>query len=264
MVGGSLALALRAAGSRVVGVDTDGAAADAAVRRGAIDDGGTDLGAVAGADLVVIATPLSRIVEAATAAARLMRRGAVLTDVGSVKAPIVEALQGALPGGVRYVGGHPMAGSEGRGIEAADAGLLTGRPFVLTPTRQTSRTAVTLVEACVRRIGMRPMLLDPRSHDEFVAQVSHLPYLVSVALLRAASGEALAVSGPAMSGMTRIAHSPPAMWVEICAANREAILAALERFEGELARLGRGIREGDPERVIPDGSPAASGQGGAT
>lgn len=250
LIGGSLALALRAAGARVAGVDTDGTAVEAAMRRGAIGNGGTDLAAVAEADLVVLATPLARIVEAGTAAARLMRRGAVLTDVGSVKGPIVEALEEALPEGILYVGGHPMAGSEGQGIGAADAALLAGRPFVLTPTQRTSRTALTLMEVAVRRIGMRPVLLDPRSHDEFAAQVSHLPYLVSVALLRAASAEALSVSGPAMSGMTRVARSPSAMWVEICRSNRGAILAALDRFEGELARLRRGIQEGDPEGVI--------------
>jgi prephenate dehydrogenase len=241
LIGGSLALALRAAGVEVLGVDPDPAALARARARGAIASGATDLAPVADADLVVVAAPLERVADVAIAAARRMRPGAVLTDVGSVKAPVVAAVAAALPAGVRFVGGHPMAGNEGHGMAAADAALLRGRVFVLTPTSRTPPEAVAVMQAVITRLGMRPVLLDPVQHDEFVAQVSHLPYLLSLALDRAIADDARLVGGPTMQEMTRVARSPAAMWEAICRANREAILRALERFEGELAAVRRAL-----------------------
>ncbi len=252
LIGGSLALRLRAAGVRVLGVDVDPGAVALAQARGAIDAGGVDPEAVAEADLVIVATPLAQIAQVGIAAARRMRTQAVLTDVGSVKAPVVAAIHAALPAGVRFVGGHPMAGSEGQGMAAADARLLDDRPFILTPTARTAPEAVAVMQQVVTRIGMRPVMLDPVQHDELVAQVSHLPYLVSLALLRAIAGDAAAVGGPAMAEMTRIARSPAAMWAEICRANREAILRALARFEAELGRLRRGVEAGTIHEITAD------------
>lgn len=245
LIGGSMALGLRAAGARVLGVDVDEVALALALQRGAIDAASTDLDTVAGADLVIVATPLAQVAAVGIAAARRMRQGAVLTDTGSVKAPVVAAIHAALPPGIRYVGGHPMAGSERQGMAAADAALLEGRPFVITPTARTAPGAVAVVQEVVERIGMRPVVMDPIDHDEMVAQVSHLPYLVSVALMRSAVEEAREIGGPALEEMTRVARSPQAMWQEICRANREAILRALSRFEAELARLRRGLEEGE-------------------
>ena len=258
LIGGSLAMRLRAVGVRVVGVDVDAGTLEVARRRGAIDEGTGSLDAVASADLVIIATPLDQVAQVAIAAARRMRPGAVLTDVGSVKAPIVAAVNSALPPAVRFVGGHPMAGSEGQGITGADAALLIDRPFILTPTSRTAPEAVAAMHNVVTRIGMRPVVLDPVQHDELVAQVSHLPYLVSLALLRAAADDARAVAGPALDEMTRVAQSPPALWTEICRQNREAILRALTRYEVELARLRRGVEDGTIGDLLRDGK-AASG-----
>jgi prephenate dehydrogenase len=258
LIGGSLAMRLRAVGVRVVGVDVDAGTLEVARRRGAIDEGTGSLDAVASADLVIIATPLDQVAQVAIAAARRMGPGAVLTDVGSVKAPIVAAVNSALPPAVRFVGGHPMAGSEGQGITGADAALLIDRPFILTPTSRTAPEAVAAMQDVVTRIGMRPVVLDPVQHDELVAQVSHLPYLVSLALLRAAADDARAVAGPALDEMTRVAHSPAALWIEICRQNREAILRALARYEVELARLRRGVETGKIGDLLREGE-AASG-----
>lgn len=250
LIGGSLALRLRAAGARVLGVDPDPGALATAQHRGAIDEGSGDVGAVAAADLVIVAVPLDQTVQVGITASRRMHPGALLTDVGSVKAPIVAAIAAALPAGPRYVGGHPMAGGEGKGMAAADAALLEGRPFILTPTTRTDPDAVATMEEVVRRIGMRPIILDPVQHDELVAQVSHLPYLVSLALLRAVADDAKSVAGPALDDMTRIARSPVAMWETICRDNRDAILRALGRFEGELGRLRRGLEAGAIREVL--------------
>jgi prephenate dehydrogenase len=244
MIGGSFALRLRECGARVIGVDIDGAVVSAAQERGAIDAGSTDLDAVGTADLVIVATSLEHVARVAGDAARRMRRGALLTDVGSVKAPIVTAVTAALPAGVQFVGGHPMAGNERQGIAAADAALLDGRAFVLTPTAATPAATVETMEAVIARVGMRPIVLDPVQHDELVAQVSHLPYLLSVALSRAIADDARAIGGPTMLEMTRVARSPTAMWAEICRTNRAAILRALVQFEHELGRLRRNLEEG--------------------
>ncbi len=251
LIGGSLAFRLRGAHMRVLGVDVDAKALDLARQRGAIDTGSTDLGVVADADLVIVATPLNQLAQVGIAAARRMRSGAVLTDVGSVKAPVVAAIHASLPANVRFVGGHPMAGSEGTGMAAAAAALLDGRPFILTPTARTAPEGVATMQAVVTRIGMRPVILDPVQHDELVAQVSHLPYVVSLALLRAVADDAKSIGGPAMAEMTRIARSPAGMWAEICRANREAILRALARFEVELSRLRRGLDTGTIRDVLP-------------
>lgn len=245
LIGGSLALRLRAAGVKVTGIDVDPRVLTAARARNAVDQASEALAMVAGADLVVIATPLDRIVETAVAAAPHLRSGAVLTDTGSVKAPIVTAIEAALPAGVRYVGGHPIAGSEGQGFAAADPRLLDGRPFVLTPTSRTSPEAVAVMRDMIVRLGMRPVVLDPVQHDELAAQISHLPYLVSVALHRSAAGDALEIAGRGFTDMTRIARSPSAMWETICRSNRAAILRALTMFEGELARLRHALESGD-------------------
>ncbi len=261
LIGGSLALRLRAVGARVVGVDVDPAALALAQQRGAIDAGSQDLEATSGADLVIVATPLEQIAQVAIAASRRMRTQAVLIDVGSVKAPVVAAVHAALPGSVRFVGGHPMAGSEAQGMAAADAALLDGRPFVLTPTARTAPDAVATMQEVVTRIGMRPVILDPVQHDELVAQVSHLPYLVSLALLRAVADDAKTIGGPAMADMTRVAHSPSAMWAEICRSNREAILRALARYEAELGRLRRGLESGAIREVLPQSDAGATREG---
>jgi prephenate dehydrogenase len=258
LIGGSLAMRLRDAGARVVGVDVDPGTVEAAQRRGAIDEGALSLEAVAVADLVVVATPLDQVAQVAIAAARRMRPGSVLIDAGSVKAPVVAAVDSALPPGVGFVGGHPMAGSDRQGIAAADPALLADRLFILTPTSRTAPETVATVEGVVRRIGMRPIILDPVQHDELVAQVSHLPYLISLALLRAVADDARSVAGPALADMTRIARSPAALWTEICRQNRDAIVRALARYEAELARLRRGVETGKIGDLLREGEAARS------
>ncbi|MDR7417315.1 MAG: prephenate dehydrogenase/arogenate dehydrogenase family protein [Armatimonadota bacterium] len=248
LIGGSLALRLREIGLRVLGIDINPAPLDLARRRGAVDATSTTLEPVGQAELVIIATPLADVAQVGMAAARRMRAGAVLTDTASVKAPVVAALHAALPAGTRFVGGHPMAGNEKQGMEAADAALLDGRPFVLTPTARTDEGAVTALQAVIRAMRMRPVLLDPLQHDELVAQVSHLPYLVSLALEQAIADDARAIGGPAMADMTRVARSPRALWTEIVRANREPILRALARFDAELARVRREVEEEVPTR----------------
>jgi len=167
-----------------------------------------------------------------------LRPGAILTDVASVKGEIVrsvEAFTGA-HSGVRFVGGHPMAGNEGRGIEAAAADLFEGTVYLVTPTPRTDPAAVARLADLARALGARAVEFDPDEHDRTVAVVSHLPYLVAAALVGISGGAARA-AGPGFLGATRVAGSPIELWAQICRLNREPIAAALRAFRGELAAL---------------------------
>ncbi|MDR5694254.1 MAG: prephenate dehydrogenase [Armatimonadota bacterium] len=242
LIGGSMGMALLRHGvaAEVVGVDRDPEVVSTAIRRGAVHHGGTELRLVGGADLVVVAVPVGAIPETVAALAPFMRADAIVTDVGSVKEPIVRAIEERFPS-LRYVGGHPMAGSEGWGIEQADASLLDSRPFLLTRTERTKEDILEMVAAVVRGIGMKPVVLSPREHDALVARVSHLPYVVAVALVEAALRGDTLVAGPGFRDATRVAASPPAMWEEICRMNREELLEAIAEFERALERVRAGI-----------------------
>ncbi|MDR7539060.1 MAG: prephenate dehydrogenase/arogenate dehydrogenase family protein, partial [Armatimonadota bacterium] len=195
LIGGSLGMRLRALGlASVVGIDCDVAAARRARERGAADEVHGDLAHVREAEVIIVAVPPEQTVAVAQEAAAHAPAGAVLTDVASVKAPIVARLAGL--GGVRYVGGHPMFGSEGRGIDAASADLPAGHPYVLTPVEATSGQALQTMERLVQDLGMRPVLLAPDEHDRLVAQVSHLPYLLALLLAREVDPRAREVAGP--------------------------------------------------------------------
>lgn len=252
LIGASLGLALRGRGlaGRVIGVDTDAEAVATARRRGAIDEGTADYAALEGADLVIAAVPPQSVVDAVLRAARAARSDAILLDVASVKASIVRTLEEALPEGARFVGGHPMAGTERRGGAAADAALLAGRPFLIIPTMRSDAGAVDAVRSLVRSLGMRPLLLDPGVHDVIVAQVSHVPYLLAVAAVNAAEDGALGLGGPAFEALRRVAGSPVELWVEICMHNREAILRSLGWVRDELDRLERALSEGGLAEVL--------------
>jgi prephenate dehydrogenase len=160
-----------------------------------------------------------------------------VTDVTSVKAPICrEARRLGLAG---FVGGHPMAGSEGRGFAAASSRLFRGRPWVLSADAA-SRAALRRVRALVRDVGARPVLLDPRTHDRAVAFLSHVPQIVAWALMKAARGDRvaarhLAIAGPAFREMTRLANSPQEIWREILDQNQREVIRALRALRRALA-----------------------------
>lgn len=261
LIGGSLGMALRARGlaREVVGVTRTEAAIGRAQQRGAIDRGGTDPAAgVAGADLVVLAVPPEHVVPMARRVIPHLRPGAVLTDVASVKAEIVQSVDALIvPGSqVAFVGGHPMAGNEGQGIEAADPHLFEGTAYLLTPAPNTSRPAVGRLAELARGLGAAPVEMAPDRHDRAVALVSHLPYLVAAALM-GATGEATPAVGPAFLGATRVAGSPVALWAQICRLNREQIREALRAFREELARLEAAIGDGGRLQAMLEAARAA-------
>ena len=257
LIGGSVGLAVRRGvpGVRVVGIDRR-EVLRAARARGAVHTGTTRLTeGLAGADLVVLALPVDSIVALLPRVARHLPPGALLTDVGSTKEEIVRAARRSGLG-ERFIGGHPMAGSERSGIASADSRMFAGAAWVLCPARG-GATSLRRLRAFVRSLGARPFLLEPGAHDRVVARLSHLPQLVSVALTNAACrGEArrhLHLSGPALRQMSRLAGSPPGLWLGILRTNRKAAARALDDVIGELVRLKKTLRAGARARFLEAG-----------
>jgi prephenate dehydrogenase len=232
LIGGSIALALGERGWHVTGVDRDPDRLARAVELGVIHGTGFD----GGADLVFIATPVGQIPAAARDA--LDATSAVVTDVGGVKATVVESVDDP-----RFVGGHPMAGSEQDGIDGATSDLFSGAVWVLTPVESTDPGAFTLVRSVVISLGAEVVEVSPERHDQLVAVVSHVPHLTAAALMTLASTRAeeqrglLRLAAGGFRDMTRIASGHPGIWPDICVANRTAIVQALDELVVALGQL---------------------------
>jgi prephenate dehydrogenase len=239
-IGGSIGLALAGRGWRRVGFDRDAATLDAAEAAAAIDERAAGIaGACAGADLALIAVPVDALPRAIADAAASLPPGAALLDTGSARGPLTPALAAAAELGIAAVGGHPLAGSEGRGLAAARADLFRGAGFALMPA---AVRVPEIIEALVHDIGARPGITDPLAHDRALARTSHLPYLLSCALLdEGAAAAASGLSGPGFRDMTRLAGSDPQMAGAYCRANASEIRAAWnalrERIEVRVAEL---------------------------
>jgi len=238
LIGGSFALALRKAGfdGRIIGVSSPRTIA-AALERGAIDEALPLAKAAAQSDAVFLSQPIEKILETLDVLDPHLRPGTLVTDAGSTKSAIVARAAQAIHKG-RFVGGHPMAGKEARGIEAADADLFRGRPWVLT-----SRDAE--LESWIQKIGARLVILDAAEHDRLVALVSHLPQLLSTALASSLAGEPSApqIAGPAAIDLTRLALSPYEIWRDILATNAAEIDAALARFLACLEAIRANLKD---------------------
>lgn len=245
LIGGSLGLAARKRGvaARVIGHDLAPEALEAALARGAVTEAAdTPADAVREATLVAVATPVGAIAGTFAAAAPGLAAGTVVTDVGSTKAGVVASVARIVPSGVHFIGGHPLAGSEKHGIEAADPALYEGCVWILTPTASTDAGAYSRLVRFLGQLGARVLSLDPARHDELVALTSHLPQLIASTLMRFAAemaagegGLPLVVAG-GFRDMTRIAASSPDLWVDIVRENREALGEVLVRFEAALRR----------------------------
>jgi cyclohexadieny/prephenate dehydrogenase len=230
----------------------------AAVRRLDLADETTDdpARAAEGADLVVVATPLSAYAEIGRRIAPALRRGAILTDVGSVKEAVIRDLQPSLPEGVHFVPGHPVAGTEHSGPEAGFAELFRGRWCILTPPPETAPEAVADVTRMWEQAGMRVVTMNADHHDRVLAVTSHLPHLIAYTIVGTATdledslkSEVIEFSASGFRDFTRIAASDPVMWRDIFLNNREAVLEILQRFNEDLTALQRAIRWGEGDKL---------------
>jgi prephenate dehydrogenase len=243
LIGGSLALALRRGGLRVQGYDADPERLARAMERGVIDVAAASLAdAYAGAEAAFVAVTVSGV--AGAVAAALDAGVGAVSDVGSVKGPVVRAVE-AQAGGAssRFVGGHPMAGSAGEeGIEGADADLFAGAAWVLTPTADTDPGAFAAVHDLVALTGAKIIAVEPELHDELVAIVSHLPMLAASAVMHLAADDEdhdtlLRLAAGSFRALTRVSGRSAGIWPDICVENQAAILHILDRYMKELERV---------------------------
>jgi prephenate dehydrogenase len=256
LIGGSIGLALAQREVDVVGFDASDERAARARELGAVGAVASSVeAAVDGADLVVVAVPVGHIAPLAIAA---FDAGApIVTDVGSVKAPVVAEIVAARPDRAAcFVGGHPMAGSEQDGVDGADAHLFVGASWVLTPTTETDPAAFTTVRAMVGLLGAEAIEVEPAHHDALVALVSHVPQLAASTLMDVASaggGEHRILMRLAAGGfrdMTRIAAGHPGIWPDILTANRDAVLQALDAYREALGAVRAAVAGGDREGLL--------------
>jgi cyclohexadieny/prephenate dehydrogenase len=244
LIGGSIGLAAKRRGlvGRIHGVGRTQDNLDVALRAGAIDSGSLDLvDKMEQADLVVFCTPVDRIAEQVLAAAPCCKPGALLTDAGSTKAEIVRRVENDLPARVSFVGSHPLAGSEKRGAEYADAGLFQNRLAVVTPTPRTKAEAVTHTRAFWEALGSRVKVMSPEDHDRALAFTSHVPHLLASALAGALPADLFELTATGFRDTTRVAAGDPELWTAIFAANRTAMLDALSSVSGRLDEFRRAI-----------------------
>ncbi|MDI6892772.1 MAG: prephenate dehydrogenase [Actinomycetota bacterium] len=258
LIGGSLGLAFRGLPHppRVIGVARHREMIKKALERGAIDKGTTSLlDGVRGSDVIFVATPVSSIVNIIREIHEHLEPGTIITDVGSTKAGIVRAVEEFLPPHLHFIGGHPMTGSEQAGIDAASGSLFKGAYYLLTPTSRTDTEAFQRLHSLLTAIGATVLAIDPDKHDKVVAAVSHLPHILSAALIDLAQKQMaetenlLLLAAGGFRDMTRIAAGSPDIWTDICLENDVAILQAIEDFQRELGGLSELIRKKDRKKL---------------
>jgi prephenate dehydrogenase len=263
LIGGSFGLALRRAGfpGRILGVSRQ-EALNKALQCGAIDAGATLEEAVSPAGLVYLAQPISRILELLPQLAPLLRPDALVTDAGSTKAVIVAAASASIPPG-QFLGGHPLAGKETRGVESATADLFEGRNYVLTPMRSSDLDAPRVRDfiSWLNNIGALTIIMNSQEHDRTLALTSHLPQIVSTALaalLSKADNKVQDAFGPALVDSTRLALSPYDIWKDILDTNHLEVGQALEDYIATLKAVHNSLRKDGLQQYFSDGAEFAS------
>lgn len=246
LIGGSLGMAWRAAprAHRVIGIVRRPEAGDEAVALGACDEATCDLAeGVAGADVVVVCTPVTAIVPTVLELLPHVRPGCIVTDAGSTKQHICETLWAEGRDDVPFIGGHPMAGSERMGVGAADPYLFQNAVYVLTPNEDTPAESLGLLRSLVEETGANTIVMDAARHDRIVAAISHVPHLVASVLVQTAAEvnraipETLTLAAGGFRDTTRIAAGSPEIWRDICVTNRDAILEVLDILEEKSRHL---------------------------
>ena len=258
LMGGSFALALKRAGlvKRVVGYSKSPSTTDRARQLGVIDvEAPSALLAVAGADIVLIAVPVSATESALKAIKHLITPKMLVMDVGSTKVDVVQAARRALGDKVAsFVPAHPITGREVSGVEHAEATLYEGRQVILTPTERTLTAQLQKAQDVWTALGCRVTSMSPESHDAAFAAVSHLPHLLAFSLMNSISGQAngeafLALAGPGFRDFTRIAASDPKVWRDILLSNREELIAQSRLFQQTLRTIEQAMEKGDAQAL---------------
>jgi cyclohexadieny/prephenate dehydrogenase len=254
LIASSISHAIRRSGAdvRITGHARTAASRAEAARLGLAEVFDTAAEAAAGADLVILCVPVGAMAEVAAEIGPRLKRGATLTDVGSVKRAVIEAVGPHVPAGVHFVPGHPLAGTEHSGPGSGFASLFDNRWCLLTPLPDADTAAVAALEAFWTELGARVDRMDPDHHDLVLAVTSHVPHLIAYTMVgvadhlrRVTAQEVINYSAAGFRDFTRIAASDPTMWRDVFLSNKEATLDILGRFTEELFALQRAIRLGD-------------------
>jgi len=265
-IGGSLAWALKRYGyvGEVYGVDRDQNTLEYALREQIIDLGSNNLkDAVKNSDIVVIATYVGLIPKIAKSIVSYLSPKTIVTDVGSIKAKIVNEIEDFLPDNIHFVGGHPIAGTQRSGISFSNSELFRGKKCVLTPTSKTDKESLDKVYKMWKLVGSEVITMDPQFHDRVFAYVSHLPHVVAYALINSvgsAGGEDnfFNFAGGGLSDFTRISESSPQLWSEILLANKQNIVDSLEDFKKEIEIIQGAMEDEDFKKLIDNLTKAVS------
>ena len=237
-------------GCEIVGYGHRKETLERAVKVGAIDRATGDLSsAVSDADLVILCTPVGLFSEMLSGISDFLRPGAIMTDVGSTKASVAAAAIKILPSSVEFVGSHPMAGSEKRGVEFARADLFRNALCIVTPDKRTSTSAVEDVEGFWRLLGMHTCRMTPADHDRALAEVSHLPHALAAALVTMQSPEAMALAGKGFLDTTRIAGGDGGLWRDIVLDNAINLRSAMAKLRGQLDALEKLMEPANAEEL---------------
>lgn len=254
LIGGSIGLGLKKADKsdcEVVGYVRRPEAASLAMNMGMVDRVEMSLeDTVKEAEMVIVATPVLVIKEILSQISGYLPHGCIVTDTGSTKVQVMKWAEDLLPRTVDFIGGHPMAGKETYGMKAAEADLFQGSVYCLTPAKKTSSQAVDKVADMVKKLGAVPFFIDAQEHDELVAGTSHLPFLLSAALVTSTASEPTwekmkKLAGSGYRDVTRLASGSPEVNAQICLTNQQAILHWLDRYIDELQRYRHLVNLGD-------------------
>jgi prephenate dehydrogenase len=251
LLGGSIGLALKSHNipAEVIGIGHRQSSIDRAVQIGAIDRGSLNLADLTDCQLVILATPISLIRTALSELEPILQPGSVVTDVGSTKRQICEWAGPLGKRGIEFVGSHPIAGSEKRGVDFARPDLFLNANCFVTPTSKNSSEAVNLIGELWRLIGMRVVKTSPRQHDKLLATVSHLPHVVAAGLVNVCTEDQLKYTGTGFLDTSRIASGDVNLWRDIILSNPDCLNSALKKFITQLEKFQQAIEAGDSKKI---------------
>src|SRR3989339_113931 len=254
LIGGSLALSLRKAGFYVVGIARRGETVEKAKNSGAIDEGSCDIKDISDADFVFICTPISLIIPILKETTPYLKKGAIVSDVGSTKQEIVSQAENLMPKGRYFVGGHPMTGKEKVKFEEAEDGLFKDKIWMLIKTSKTRTNAISRLENIILTTGAKILYLDPKKHDLVVAAISHMPLAVAVSLINTVESQTektlmLYCAASGFRDTTRIASGDPLLGVDMFMTNKKAVLRMIKAFKVSLATLEKLIKKEEIDAV---------------
>lgn len=252
-MGGSLGLALKKyrLAKEIVGFSQSRESLDKAIAVKAIDTAETDLEkAIKNSDLVVLAAPVDSIIKLFPTINPYLKRGCIITDLGSAKTEIVEASKSVLSSSSFFVGAHPLAGSEKRGVEFSREDLFENATCIMTPIKETNSMAKEKIKQLWTKVGAKVVVLSPQEHDEILAYISHLPHLLAFGLMEAMPEKYLEYATASLKDITRIAGSSPQMWCDIFMSNSKNILSGLDSLVEIFSDMRRAIIQDDKKSLL--------------